>query len=270
MKRASGSFAERYGPWAVVAGASEGLGAAFATELARRGLHVVLVARRRAPLDALADRLRSECRVETLTLALDLADANSVDALEQGIGDRNIGLLVMNAAYVPIGPFGDVAEDHLAQAVSVNCSTTVRLTRRLLPRMAERGSGGCVVVSSLAGLQGSPMLTTYAATKAFGLTLAEGLWHEFAPRGVHVVGCAAGAIGAPKLDAVKQRRAPGTMSPEAVARITVDSLGRGPRVVPGFTNRIAAVVMGRCLPRALAVRLMARNTVDLRSADPPA
>lgn len=264
------TFADRYGSWAVVAGASEGLGAAFATELARRGLHVVLVARRQAPLDALADRLRSEWDVDTLTLALDLADPDSVDALERGVGDREIGLVVMNAAYVPIGPFGQVAEEDLAQAVSVNCSTTVRLTRRLLPPMVERGRGGCVVVSSLAGLQGSPMLATYAATKAFGLTLAEGLWHEFAPQGVHVVGCAAGAIGAPKLQAVKQRRAPGTMSPETVARITIDSLGRGPRVVPGLINRIAATVMGRCLPRALAVRLMARNTADLRTADPPA
>lgn len=122
-------------------------------------------------------------------------------------------------------------------------------------------------MASMAGLQGTPMLATYAATKAFDLVLAEGLWHEYRPRGVHVVGSCAGAIADPNLAQVKQRRAVGTLPPEAVVRETLDALGGGPRVVPGSTNRVASVLMSRLLPRRVAVAIMARNTGDLRRAD---
>ena len=262
-------FVDQYGQWAVVAGASEGLGAAFATELARRGLGLVLVARRAAPLETLAEQLRVQHRVDVVTHAADLGDADAVDRLVAVCGERQVGLVVANAATVPIGPFAAADPAQLAHAVAVNCAGTLRLARAFLPPMAGRGRGGMVVMASMAGLQGSPMLSTYAATKAFDLVLAEGLWHEFAHHGVHVVGCAAGAIDADKLGATKQRRAPGTLRPEAVVRDSLASLGRGPRVIPGALNRAAAVLMTRLLPRRTAVRVMARNTTDLRSPGGP-
>lgn len=261
-------FAGHYGEWAVVAGASEGLGAAFSNELARRGLHLVLVARRPDPLVGLAQRLHNEHGVEVITLPVDLGEPDAVERIVAMCTGRRVGMVVANAATVPIGPFADSAPEHLALAVAVNCAGTLRLAHAFLPLMAARGRGGMVIMSSIAGLQGSPLLTTYAATKAFDLVLAEGLWQEYAPKGVHVIGCAAGAIADDKLGAVKRRRAPGTLTPDRVAQCSLDSLGSGPRVIPGATNRVAAVVMSRILPRSLAVRVMARNTADLRTADP--
>lgn len=260
-------FSDRYGPWAVIAGASEGLGRAFSTELARRGLNVLLVARRAAPLDVLADELRRGFGVDVVTAAVDMSSPDAVTAIAEVLGTREVGMVIANAASVPIGKFGDIDPDDLERAIAVNCSSTLRLARHFLPAMARRGRGGFVVMASMAGLQGTPMLTTYAATKAFDLVLAEGLWHEYHPTGVYVVGSCAGAIADPNLAQVKQRHAVGTLSPEAVVRETLAALGRGPRVIPGITNRVASVLMSRLLPRRVAVGVMARNTRDLRPAE---
>jgi len=256
----SASFAERYGPWAVVAGASEGLGRAFSMALAERGLNVILVARRDEPLRALAADLTGAYGVQVEVIVTDLAVPDPVLAIE-----HEVGLVVANAASVPIGPFVSASQEWLDQAVAVNSRATLHLARRFLPPMAERGRGGMVIMSSMAGVQGTPMLATYAATKAFGLVLAEGLWHEFGGSGVHVIASVAGAIADPNLAKVKTKRAPGTLSPERVAKESLDALGRGPRVVPGRTNKVASVLMGRLLPRRAAVRIMARNTADLRA-----
>lgn len=267
MSRSDPDFHKRYGPWAVVAGASEGLGRAFATELARRGLNVLLVARREPALLETAAVLRGAHGVEVVALALDMAQSDAVERIAAAVGDREVGLVVANAAYVPIGRFADIDPADLDKAVAVNCRSTMRLARQFLPPMAARGRGGMVVMGSMAGMQGTPMLATYAATKAFGLVLAEGLWHEFAESGVYVVGSAAGAIADPNLARVKSRRAPGTLAPEAVVTQTLAALGRKPRVVPGLTNVVASLLMGRVLPRRSAVRIMARNTRDLRHHD---
>lgn len=258
-------FADRYGPWAVVSGASEGLGRAFATELARRGINVVLVARKEAALQQTAAELSASHGVETAVVALDMGAPDAIERLAAVVGSREVGFVVANAAYVPIGMFADVAPADLDQAIAVNCRSTLQLARHFLPPMASRGRGGMVVMASMAGLQGTPMLATYAATKAFDLVLAEGLWEEFGRQGVDVIGSAAGAIADPNLAKVKTKRAPGTLSPEAVVSETFAALGKGPRVVPGRTNKAASVLMGRLLPRRIAVRIMAKNTKDLRA-----
>jgi short-subunit dehydrogenase len=212
----------------------------------------------------LAASLERDFGVHTEVVVLDLGDTEAVEQLASATVGKEIGLVVANAASVPIGPFADASPGALDLAIAVNCATTVRLARTFLPPMTERRRGGMVIVSSMAGMQGTPMLSTYAATKSFGLVLAEGLWHEFGPHGVDVIACAAGAVADPNLAAVKTRRAPGTLPPHRVASQSLDALGRGPRVVPGRINVIASVLMGRLLPRRIAVRIMARNTSDLR------
>jgi short-subunit dehydrogenase len=118
-------------------------------------------------------------------------------------------------------------------------------------------------MSSLAGNQGTPRLTTYAASKAFNSVLGEGLWHELRGYGVDVVASCAGAIRTPGYADARSDEAPGTLDAEAVAERTLDALGSGPRVTPGLTNRLASQVMGRLLPRRLAVSIMARSTRGL-------
>ncbi len=256
-------FGERYGPYALVAGGSIGLGAAFAEAIARRGVNLVLVARNGARLEETAARLREAHRVEVVAVAADMADWDGVKARVSAL-DVEIGLLVYDAAYAPIGLFADATEQDLAQAVAVNVNAPLLLTRTLIAPMIERGRGGVVLMSSLAGGQGSPNLATYAATKSFNVILAEGLWKELKPRGIDVLACVAGAISTPGYEAAESAKpVPGTMTPEVVAETALKALGRGPVVVPGATNKVGRFVMTRLLSRKGAIGIMARNTGGL-------
>jgi short-subunit dehydrogenase len=255
-------FRQRYGPWALVAGGSEGIGAAFATALARRGLDVVLVGRRAEPLDALAGRLP----VRAVTVAADLATAAGLAAVEQATGDLDVGLVVANAAYSPIGPFIGLSQAQLQRALDLNCRAPLLLAHRYLPAMAARRRGGLIIMSSLAGMQGSPSIAVYAATKAFDAVLAEGVWAELRGSGVDVLTCVAGAVATPGLNATMRRPAPGTLDPDQVAAAALRALGRRPRTVPGGLMRVSSLVMSRVLPRRAAIALMARAS---RGLSPP-
>jgi short-subunit dehydrogenase len=255
------AFAGRYGPWALVAGASEGVGAAFSVELAKRGLNLVLVARRTAALEALAESLPTT----VVPVTADLSTSDGLDAVGSAAAEHEIGVVVANAAYSPIGRFVDTPPEQTRRALELNCGAPLALAHRFLPAMVSRRRGGFVVMSSLAGLQGSPPISVYAATKSFGAVLAEGLWAELRGTGVDVVACLAGAVATPNLAAAKSRQAPGTLPPERVATVALDALGRGPRVVPGAVNRFSSVVMSRLLPRRAAIAVISRASRDLTS-----
>ncbi|MYD99610.1 MAG: SDR family NAD(P)-dependent oxidoreductase [Gammaproteobacteria bacterium] len=256
-------FAERYGRWTMVAGASEGLGLAFAHDLASRGLNLLLIARRAALLDEAARDVRTRHGVEVRCLALDLADPGLTDSLADAIAGLEIGVVVYNAAFVPVGEFVDIDYSDLERVARVNVLGPLAVLNSLLPPMRERGRGAVVLMSSLAGLQGTPRVAAYAATKAFNTILAEGLWAELRSSGIEVVGCCAGAIRTPGYLRAVTGDLPGMLSSEAVARRTLDALGKGPRTVPGRLNRISAQFVTRLLTRRAAVRLIAANTKDL-------
>jgi uncharacterized protein len=247
------SFLSRYGPWALIAGASEGIGAAFARALAARGVGLVLVARRPEPLAELAGTLA----VPTLTVAGDLSTLDGLDAISAATEGHEVGLVVCNAGYAPGGPLLAHSEEELVRVLDTNTRAPLVLARRYLPAMVERGRGGLVLMSSLAGQQGTAGLATYAATKSFGAVLAEGLWAELRPAGVDVLACLAGAVSTPGYQSATTRPAPGTVAAQVVAEAALRALGRGPRVVPGGLMRLTAPVMSR-LPRRLAVGLMSR------------
>jgi uncharacterized protein len=254
------AFRARYGPWALVAGASAGLGEAFARLLAARGLHVLLVARREGALHRLAADLRATHGVEARAGAFDLARgdvAGEVARLAVGV---EVGLLVYNAAHSVIGPFVNrPLEDHL-RVIDVNCRGPLVLAHALGGAMARRGRGGIVLMTSLAASQGNPLLASYAASKAFELVLAEGLWAELRERGVDVVACRAGATRTPGYEASRPRRGVPLLEPEEVARRTLDALGHGPSLVTGAINRVAAFALGRLFPRRVSIHVMGRAT----------
>ncbi len=255
----SEAFRARYGPWALVAGASVGLGAAFADDLARRGLSLLLVARRPELLEARATELRAR-GVEVRTAALDLGAPGLADALRTLTRGLTVGLVVYNAADSRVGPFLDQPVDAHLHMVDVNCRGPVVVAHVLGTEMAARGRGGLVIVSSMAGFQGSALVATYAATKAFDTVLAEGLWDELRERGVDVVGCCAGATRTPSYEASRPRGGIEPMAPAAVAANALAALGRRPTTIPGTTNRLARLVMGHLLPRRVAVRIMGSTT----------
>jgi len=261
--RSAHAFARRYGPWAVVAGASEGIGAAFARELAARGLHVALAARRPGPLGELASSLPRAAGAEVRTVVCDLGEAAGIDALLDATRGLEVGLLVYNAASSAVGPFLDTPLDAHRRAVDVNANGAVALAHALAAPMAARGHGGVILMSSLTAFQGTPLVASYGATKAFNLALAEALWHELKPSGVDVLACCAGATLTPGYARVTPRRtasffAPRPQAAGQVVREALRALGRRPFVVTGRGNRVAAFVMSRLLSRRRAVTTIGR------------
>jgi short-subunit dehydrogenase len=255
----SAAFREKYGPWALVAGASEGIGAAFAEELARRGVHLVLVARRAEALEQLASRLRASSGVEVRTAAIDLSSPALLEEARRATADLEVGLLVYNAALSLIGPFLEQSIEDKLRVIDVNCRGPLILADELGRPMVRRGRGGIILMSSLAGAQGTPFVSTYAATKAFNLVLAEGLWDELRERGVDVLACRAGATRTPAYERSRPASSSAPlMDPGPVAVQALAALGKTPSMVPGLANGLAAFFMGRVLPRSAAVRTMGR------------
>jgi short-subunit dehydrogenase len=254
----------KYGPWALVAGASEGLGAAFARGIASRGLNVVLVARRAQALSDLAAEIRSASGVEVRIVAADLGDAQMMVPIRAAIAGLEVGLLVYNAAYSEISEFFAQTLEAKLRMLDVNCRGPLIMADELGRAMVARGRGGILLMSSLAGFQGSALVSVYAATKAFNTVLGEGMWDELRRQGVDVVPFCAGATTTPNFlktePKVETGLAPPLMSPEAVAKEALDALGGGPRAVAGRGNRFALFVMERLLARRKRVEIMGRAT----------
>lgn len=249
----------KYGPWAVVAGASEGIGAAFAKALAAQGVKLILVARRAAPLQALA----KELSVETKTVEADLSTLDGLQAVFNAAEGNEVGLVVANAAVSPIGPFTTKSAAELQQVLDLNCRAPMLLAHHFLPAMYERQRGGFILMSSLAGQQGSPGLAAYAGSKAFGAVFAESLWFEAAKHHVDVLTVLAGAVETPNLQSASTGRAPGTVQPTVVAQEALKALGRKPRTVPGAMMKFSAQLMTRLLPRKTAIKTIARASGDI-------
>lgn len=245
---------ERYGPWAVVTGASDGIGRAFAADLAAAGIHVVLTARRQAVLDELAEELRARHMVQTRVVAADLATEAGIEALLTGTSDLEAGLLVASAGFGTSGPFLDAPLRSELEMIDVNCRAVAALSHAFGGRFARQKRGGIVLMSSLVALQGVPRAANYAATKAFVQTLAEGLRHELKAAGVDVIASAPGPV-----HSGFAARAAMTMGvalpPSVVARQTLKALGRRGTVRPGWLSKLLEYSLA-CLPRRGRVRMM--------------
>jgi uncharacterized protein len=257
------SFAVKYGPWAIIAGASDGLGAAFARYVAGQGVNLVLVARRAALLEDLGQELRGEYAVRVSTLAVDLADPSQLQRLIEHTAELEIGLLVYVASRSNIGPFLDQpVGEHLA-GLALNCGGPVVLAHHYGNLMRRRRRGGIVLLSSFSAIVGCPMVAHYAATKAYNRVLAESLWSELRGSGVDVLGSVVGQVDTPQTTArapdYSHWLAPPEMSAKAVVDDTFAHLGRGGSVVIGRGNRVNALLVG-LLPRRVATTLVGAVT----------
>jgi uncharacterized protein len=255
--------AARFGPWALVAGGSEGLGAAFAAELAEAGLNLVLVARRPVPLQETAAALRTRWGIQVKTVGLDLSDAAFLPRLIKETDGLEIGLLVCDAAHAHTGLFLDAGLEEYLRILDTNCRAPLGMIHHFGGLMAGRGRGGVVVMSSLSAFWGSPYVAVYGATKAFLLNLGEALWKELGDRGVSVTVCTAGPVLTPNYIASKPPGAGPSaleMQPRDVARAALAGLGRKSLVVPGTLNRLARLFMGRLATRKAAITVLGRST----------
>ncbi len=231
------AFTDRFGPWAVIAGGSDGIGSAFAGELASRGLNLALIARDESKLAAKAAQVRDRYGVEVRHASIDLTRADVATRAGDFTADLDVGLFIYNAGSGRnMGPFLESGVENWMHQVHLSCGGPVLLAHHFGGRLCERGRGGLVLMSSLGSLSGSAYVTTYAASKAFDTIFSEGLWQEFTPKGVDVVGCLAGATDT---ETFREDTGgmPDAMDPRDVAKETLDFLGRGPTFVPGATNR---------------------------------
>lgn len=256
-------FLQRYGKWAIVAGASQGLGAAYAQELARRGLHLVLIARRAELLQSEAKQLSEKYGVKVKPLVLDLSFPDAAEQIIYQTMDLDIGLLVYNAAFSAVGPFLEQSMENHVREIHTNVHAPLKLVYLLGQRMLQRGSGGILLMSSLSAFQGSAYISTYAATKAFNIVLAESLWEEWRQQGVDMLVCVSGAVKTPNYVSSQPVKTGGlgdmTLAPEQVVQEALDALGKQPFVIPGRMNRVASFVMRHLLPRKMTIQIMGRT-----------
>ena len=261
------NFQQRYGRWAIIAGASEGLGAGYAKELASRGLNLVLIARRAELLQNLGIQLSEKYSIKTKLIVLDLSEHDAAEQIVHQTMDLDIGLLIYNAAFSAVGPFLERSMDDHLRELHTNIHAPFKLAYLLGQRLLGRGRGGIVLMSSLSAFQGSAYISTYAATKAFNIVLAESLWEEWRTRGVDVLVCVSGAVKTPNYVASEPeqtgRFSDSTMDPGQVVSEALDALGRQPYVIPGRMNRFASFVMRHLLPRKMAIQFMGKVLRDM-------
>jgi short-subunit dehydrogenase len=250
------AFLNRYGPWAVVTGASSGIGRAIAEELASLRLNVMLVARSEAELSRLAAELTAKHGVRCAVVAADLAEAAGVAAVRAAVTTEDVGLLVAAAGFGTAGAFLDASEDDELSMLTVNCRAVLQLSLHCGRSFASRGRGGMILLGSLVGFQGAPRAAHYAATKAYVQSLAEALHIELAPRGVDVLAAAPGPVRTGFGTRARMRMGAAD-TPEAVARATVAALGRKMTVAPGRISKLLTLALMPA-PRGLRVRLMGK------------
>jgi len=257
MRNPPAPLSERYGPWAIVTGASSGIGREFALQLASHGMNLILVARGETRLQAVA----SECEaagVETLVCVADLSNPGGIDMVEQSLGDREAGLLVNNAGMIARGAFHEIDRERQHQMMYLNSIAPVMLTRAVLPAMIARNRGAVVMVSSTSTRYFHPHMATYAVSKSVCNNLGEYLSWELKAANVDCLVVTPGATATGLFEAgdmnITNESLPAGYSLQPAARVVqraIAALGRKESiVVTSFAERVT-MFLNACLPAKL-------------------
>lgn len=248
---------KKYQDWALITGGSAGIGFAFAEQLAAEGLNIVLVARRQSQLDEAAQSLRSRHGVKTETIAMDMSGDGAPQALYDATQDKKIGMLILSAGVETTGDYTKVDLAAHRNLIKLNIQAPAELARLYGEDMSRRGAGGIIFLASLFAYQGVPTVANYSASKAYILSLGEGLNVEFKKRGVDVLVVSPGLTDTQMSASmpVDFGKMPITIQkPAKVARIGLKSLGRKASVVPGLINKVYAFE-NRFIPRMWPTKL---------------
>jgi hypothetical protein len=256
-------FKERYGPWALIAGAAEGLGRAWSVSLADRGLNLIMVDHQEDKLTGLARRLSEDKKIKIRIVCADLESNDTLTQLTRELETVDCRLLIYNAAYSRVKPFLDSTPEELERYITVNCRSQILLVHTFARHLVDQNrTGGILLMSSLAGLIGMQLVASYAASKAFAWNLAEALSYDLEGTGIDVMACIAGATSTPAYLATQPRYGifrPSVLSPEYVTEAALERFGKTNRFIPGFSNRMNYFVLTRLMPRSWASKLANRT-----------
>lgn len=230
-------FFKQYGPWAIVTGASSGIGVAFAEELAEMGFNLVMVARRGETMEALGDQLARTHDIKYKVLALDLTEEGFYMEIDKATRDLEVGLLVNNAGMNCEGAFYRGGLERNIRMIRLNVEASFILAHEMGQRFVDQGRGGILFVSSISAFQPTPYFTHYAATKAYILSLAESMEYEFKSLGVDVTALCPGPTESEMSKGLEGQ--PYVMKADKVVRAGLNGLGRSNYVVPGIGNKVA-------------------------------
>jgi len=268
----SARFKDRYTGWALVTGATAGIGSAIAEQLAADGMDVVLVARSTPRLEERARELRDRYKIAVDVLSADLSTRAGVEALIEAVGPREVGVLVPCAAVEERGYLIDGDLESQQRLLDMDCYAPMRLAHNFGRGMAQRGNGAILFVSSLSGWSAQPYMAHYGAAKAYVLSLGEAMHQEMKDKGVDVSVLSPGPTDttmAPDINAELAKMGMAVMSPRDVARAGLFALGRRPNAVPGMRNKIMITMTTRLMPRswtAATFRWMMRRVLHIGRA----
>ncbi len=264
-------FAEAFGPWAVVTGASSGIGIGFANSLAGKGLNLVLVARSEGRLKELADDLETTHRISTRVVATDLSRPGFVDDIRETSDALEVGLVISNAGAGAMGAMLKVDVDDLSEKLALNTQAHLRLSHHFGQRMVTAGQGGILFLGSMAGMQGTPLGGNYAGAKAYIHNLGQALNYELRESGVKVSVVVPGPTATPGLNErtdIDLSKMPGpVMAVDKLVSIALKGLAKNkPLVIAGGPNRVMNFMSGRLMPRQASRNMLGKM---MRKHAPP-
>jgi short-subunit dehydrogenase len=259
-------FVSRYGEWVLIAGAAEGIGAAFSTLLSQCGMNLILADKNLLSLDLLADELEKTHGIKTIRLHQDLAEENaSSDCLDK-IKGVEVRFMIYVPAYSPVGHFAEYTAAEIDHFLSLNVRTPVHIVHSFLNHRQKGQRYGIILMASLAGMLGPALAAPYAATKAFSIIFSESLFYELKGDSVDILACCAGPTSTPtywKSNPGNQSKIIEIMQPLDVATYALKKLGKTPFCIPGWKNRLFYYFLTRVLPRKIAGTIVSRSMIKM-------
>ncbi len=264
-------FSQKYGPWALVTGASSGIGREYALQLAEQGLNVAVLARRKERLESLVHEIENKHRVQTRIVVADLTALDVLDTIQAATSDLEVGLLVNNAGAGVPGAFLKRDVQSYTRTVQLNVTIPMQLSHIFGEKMRRRGRGGIIFTSSTVAYTGAPYLANYGAAKSYMLNFGMALHTELKASGVDVLVVSPGATRTEMVDEMEganMSKAPMPwMEADEVARIGIKTLGKKSAVIPGAMNNMMMFMMSRLMPRQAGMNMFGRIMQDVMDAE---
>ncbi|MCX6167978.1 MAG: SDR family oxidoreductase [Ignavibacteriales bacterium] len=248
---------EKYGSWALITGASSGIGEGFARRLASENMNLILVARRNDRLIKLSEELKKKYNVDIVVAPVDLSKDNFMKDIEEAVDDREIGMLINNAGFGSAGEFADSEIEQQTNMIRVNCIAPTILSHHFIQQMKIRKKGAIIFLGSLVAYQPTPLTTTYSATKVFNLFMSEGLWYELRDYNIDVLALNPGGTDTEFQMKANTTSGPSPRTVEEVINTAMISLGRKISVVDGSFNKLLSFIP-RIVTRKFIVKLAGR------------